>query len=248
MRSLRLGCALAFAIATAPGVVRADETQQTTTTTPTTTETKATGVYDHWSTRGGATLGEGFALRVQVGGGTANNINNGYLNAEAGMLFALGKNFDIGFNLRVPMFQLGVSPGLAMRWQLVHDNAFHLSLVGNLQVPMIFVPGFWLGLSVEPGLMVSYFFNERTELYTGVYFIYSPLFINPWVPGTGHAGFAGLFRLGLAYTLSDTNVGFFANFDVGAGYEPVRRFIQIGDRASGLAFNASVTVGSQFKF
>lgn len=201
-----------------------------------------------YSTRGGATLGDGMAMRVQFGGNTMQNVNTGHMNIEAGMLFALSKSFDIGFNLRMPLFNFGVSPGLAIRLGLVDDTKFMLSLVANVQVPMIFAPGTWVGLSVEPGLMMSYFFDSRVELFGGLLFNYSPLFVNPWVPGSGHAGFSGTFRLGLAYNLLNSNWGFFANGDIGVGYEPVRRYINVGDRASGLAFNAGLTVGSQYKF
>jgi hypothetical protein len=250
-RSLALGCALAiFAVAAAPrGAWAADATSaKEDTSVAAKEEGKAFSAVNNWGLRGGATLREGIALRAQFSAGTAQNINNGYLNAELGMLFAVGQHFDIGFNLRVPAFQLGVSPGIALRAELIDDGQFHMSLVGNLQVPMILYPGFWIGLSVEPGLMVSYFFSERTELYSGLLFVWSPLFQNPWVAGTGHMGFAGIFRVGLAYTLGASNIGFYTNIDAGMGYEPLRRFILIGDRGSGLAFNVSLTVGSQFKF
>jgi len=249
----------AFAVTIAPQLARAqDEPAVTETTTTTTTvktedtvtvkEVDSTRASDSWGMRGGASLGSGMGAYAEFKAGTASDVNNGFLNVNAGMLFALGRHFDIGFNLRVPMFNLGVSPGLAVRWELVEDKSFHLALVGNLQVPMLFVPGFWLGLSIEPGIMASYFVNDRVELYGGVLFAVTPLFINPWVPGSGHVGFAGTFRAGIAYTLSSSNVGFYANIDVGAGYQPVRRNILLGNTATGIAFNAALTAGVQFKF
>ncbi len=208
-----------------------------------------TSVTDRWGTRGGATLGEGMALRVQVGGSTAQTIASGSLNVEATLLFALGRSFDLGVNLRGALLgQFGVSPGLAVRFNLVDDKIFHLSLVGNLQVPVIISPGVSVGLGVEPGLMVSYFFNERVELFSGLLFAYTPIFLNGQLPGSGHASFIGTFRLGMAYTLSTSNMGFYVNADASAGYEPWRRFIMVGDRATGFAVNLALVVGTQFKF
>ncbi len=250
-RSLVLGCALAFAaVASAPRTSLAATTTAAKEDASATAkeETRAASVANSWSTRGGAALGSGTALRVGFGASTQNNVNASYLNVDAGLIIAVGQHFDISINLRAPMYHFGVSPGVGLRAELIDDSAFHLSLVANVQVPMIFYPGFWLGLSVEPGFMASYFFSERTELYSGLVFIWSPLFMNPWVPGTGNMGFAGLFRLGLAYTLAAANVGFYGNIDVGAGYEPVRQFILLGNRGSGLAVNLGLTVGTQFKF
>ena len=208
---------------------------------------KALDVADRWGLRGGATLGDGMAMRVQFSAGTPQNVNAGYLNLEAGMLFALSKSFDIGFNLRVPLFNFGVSPGLAVRVNLIGDTNFKLAIVGNLQIPFMFTPGFGVGLSVEPGIMASYFFSERTELYTGLMFAVQPIFSNPWVPGSGHVGFSGLYRLGFAYTLSTSNTGFFINADVGGGVDPIRQLIIVGNRATAVAFNAALTTGVQFK-
>jgi len=250
-RSLALGCVAAFAVSAVPQLARAEEPAVTETKDDGVTvkeEQKAVKVANAWSTRGGATLGSGMALHAEFTAASQQNINSGYLNLGAGLIVALGENFDLVINLRVPLVQLGLSPGAGIRLRLIDDAQFHLSLVGNVQVPMIYVPGFWIGLSVEPGLMMSYFFSDRTELYSGLLFAWTPLFANPWVPGTGNMGFAGTFRIGFAYTLAVANMGFFINADVGAGYEPVRRFILIGERASGLAFNAALTVGSQFKF
>lgn len=213
-------------------------------------EVKASaGVSDRWGTRGAATLGEGMALRVGVGGSTAQTASSGFFNVEAGLLVGLGKSFDLAINLKLPMLgQFGVMPGIGARINLIDDKIFHVALVANLSVPIIYSPGIWVGLHVEPGLMISYFFSERVEFYSGLLFAYAPLFMNPWVPGSGHASFVGTFRAGLAYTLSTSNIGFFLNFDGSVGYEPVRRFIMIGDRGSGLAINLALNAGAQFKF
>jgi len=213
-------------------------------------EVKASaGVSDRWGTRGAATLGEGMAFRVGVGGSTAQTANSGFLNVEAGLLIALGKSFDLAVNLKLPMLgQFGVAPGIGARVNLIDDKVFHFALVANVSVPIIYAPGTWVGLNIEPGVMVSYFFSERVEFYSGILFAYSPLFINPWVPGNGHASFIGTFRAGLAYTLSTSNMGFFINADGSVGYEPIRRFIMIGDRGSGLAINLALNAGAQFKF
>jgi len=195
-----------------------------------------------------AALGSGSAMRAQLSASTAQNINQGIIGLEFGMLFALGEHFDLGFNLRAPLYSFGLSPGLALRWAFIDDVRFHLAFVGNLQVPMLYVPGFSVGLSVEPGIAMSYFFNENVELYSALMFIWSPLFKSAWVPGSSNAGFAGLFRVGFAYQLTNSNLGFFTNFDLSGGYEPVRRFIVLGDRGTGLAYNATFTVGVQYRF
>jgi hypothetical protein len=201
------------------------------------------------SMRGGASLGNGMAAFAGLNATTSRNVNNGFVNVQLGMLFAASDNFDIGFNLRVPMFGFGLSPGASMRYTALRDNRFALGIVANLNVPMIFSsPGTWVGLSVEPGLMASYFVNDNVEFFSGVLFTYAPLFMNPYVPGSGHATFMGTFRAGLAYQVTNSNVGFFANIDLSAGYEPVRTLILIGSTGTGLAFNAGFTVGSQFKF
>ncbi|MCC6809270.1 MAG: hypothetical protein IT381_17715 [Deltaproteobacteria bacterium] len=207
------------------------------------------GVTDRWGTLGGTTLGEGMALRAQIGGGSMLNHNNGYLNLDAGLLIALGQSFDLVVDLKLPLLgNFGVIPAIGIRFNLVDDKVFHLALVANVGVPIIFSPGVSVGLNVEPGLVVSYFFSERVELFSGLLFRYSPLFMSPFLTGSGHAAFHGIFRLGLAYTLSSSNMGFFINGDAQAGYEPQRRFINIGDRASGLSLNFAVNAGTQFKF
>jgi hypothetical protein len=200
------------------------------------------------SMKGAAPLGSGMAMRAQIGAATAQNINTGIINLEYGMLFALGSHFDLGFNLRAPLYSLGFSPGLALRWAFIDDVRFHLAFTANVQAAMLYVPGFSVGLSVEPGLAMSYFFNENVELYSALMFIWSPLFRSAWLPGSSNAGFAGLFRVGFAYQLTGSNLGFFTNFDLSGGYEPVRRFIVLGDRGTGLAYNAAFTVGVQYRF
>jgi len=200
------------------------------------------------SMKGAAALGSGMAMRAGLNVTTAQDINNGVIGIDAGMLFSLAKELDIGFNLRIPMFNVGLSPGAAVRWAFIDDTRFHLALVGNLQVPMTF-NGFALGLSVEPGVAMSYFVNENVELFTNLLFAYTPLFTNQWgLPGSGHAGFLGTLRNGLAYQVTNSNIGFFAGLDLSAGYEPVRRFIFIGDRGTGLAFNVGFSIGTQYRF
>src|SRR5262249_45302524 len=144
-------------------------------------------------------LGSGMAMRAGLNVSTAQDINTGVVGLEAGLLVALGKEVDFGINLRVPMFNIGLSPGVLLRWAFVDDARFHLALVGGVNVPMMF-NGFALGLSVEPGILMSYFVNENVELFTGLLFTYAPLFVNQWgLPGSGHAGFIGTLRNGLAY-------------------------------------------------
>jgi len=213
-------------------------------------EVKASaGVANRWGTRGGATLGEGMAFRVGVTGSTALTAYSGTLNLDAGLLIGLGESFDLSINLKLPMLgQFGLQPGIGIRVNLVNDTVFHFSLLANVGVNVILVPGTWVGLNVEVGPMISAFLSERLELYIGALLTYAPLFLNPWVPGTGNASFFGTARVGMAYTLSTTNMGFFINMDASFGVEPVRRFIVLGDRGTGLAINLGVTGGAQFKF
>jgi len=212
------------------------------------TDTEAKVSSGHLSTKGAAALGSGMAMRAGLNVSTAQDINTGVIGLEAGLLISLGKELDLGINLRVPMFNIGLSPGALVRWSFIDDTRFHLAAVAGINVPMMF-NGFALGLSVEPGVLMSYFINDNVELFSGLLFAYAPLFTNQWgLPGSGHAGFIGTLRNGLAYQITNSSVGFFAGFDLSAGYEPVRRFILIGSQGTGLAFNAGFSVGSQFRF
>ena len=70
-----MGCALAFAIAAAPRAWAQDAPSATEdTSVAAKEETKEFKVANHWTTRGGATLRDGMALRAQFSAGTANNI------------------------------------------------------------------------------------------------------------------------------------------------------------------------------
>ena len=241
-----LSCAaLAFASVVATPLAHADESKAEVKASE---EVKASaGVANRWGTRGAATLGEGMALRVGVTAGTALAAHSGTLNVDAGLLIGLGESFDLVINLKLPVLgQFGVQPGIGIRLNLINDTVFHLALLANVGVNIIYAPGLWVGLNIEAGPMISGFLSERLELYLGALATYAPLFVNPWVQGSGHASFFGTARLGIAYTLSSSNIGFYLNMDASFGVEPVRRFIVLGDRGSGLAINLGATAGAQF--
>jgi hypothetical protein len=121
---------------------------------------------------------------------------------------------DLGVGARLPFWGFGIAPGAQFRWRLFTSGQFQLALDASLYVPVSFA-GYGqvvFGLSAEPGVMMSYFFKDNMELYFGLI-----VPISPWLAPVVlfQIGFDA--RVGFAYTLKKSNIGFFAGFDLQPG-------------------------------
>lgn len=207
--------------------------------------------YYSWGTRGGATLGQGGGANaiLTFGAGSALGYGipdgHGWVGLEGHWFFNLGEDFDFGLGLRLPIWPIGIAPGAKARIRVMNSGKFQLAIDASAYLPMYFVgyfaPGsagssFLLGLSIEPGVTMSYFIKDNMELYFGVIVPVNFTF----VPGFGF-GMLFNFRGGFAYTLKRSNVGLFADINLAPG-------LATGIAAVNGLFVFTLNAGVQFRF
>lgn len=177
--------------------------------------------YTSWGTRGGATLGGQNGANVMLHGGGAGGGISGYgLGGIEGHYFlSLGQKTDLGIGGRLPFWPFGVAPGVKLRHGFISGQKFQLALDISAYVPIYFTgyfvgpaaSGIVLGLSIEPGVMMSYFFKDNMELYFGAFVPVGMRFIG----GGFGLGLSPFGRVGFTYTFKKQNLGVYGGFDVG---------------------------------
>jgi|GEM_PF-5457685 len=230
---------------------------------------------DMWGMRGGATLGSGQGLRASLHSGIEDSsLGYGYVGAEVVYMKALGRNMDIGVGARVPLYPFGITPGVEFRYRALVSEKFHLSMNANLYLPLTFAPVVLFGLSIEPGIMMSYFAMKELEIFWGLQTPIHPILASSYYSsywrgasydywlnayGRGYAWYSPIYlgasaplfamsfdlRAGAAYTFKGKNIGVWANVDVIPGF-----FIKTIDTLSvtGALFSFMVQGGVQWKF
>lgn len=201
--------------------------------------------YLSWGTRGGATLGQGDGARAGFtagGGGLWGGL--GVFALEGQYIIGVNENFDIGLGGRVPLWPFGLSPGAEFRPRLLNKGRFQLAMDIGVFLPMYFAgyyygPGpavatFSMGVSAEPGVMMSYFIRDCMEVYFGV-IVPVGLELVPSPPVRGNFGI--VHRGGFAFNFKKQKVGVYANFDFGP-----RFFFPY------VWFWGAFTAGAQFRF
>jgi hypothetical protein len=215
--------------------------------------------YNSWGTRGGATLGGGSGARAQLnfggygygGGFGALGIfgvgGYGYAGLEGAYIISLSPDMDVAVGGRLPFWPFGLAPGAQLRYRVMNQGNFQLAIDAGLYVPMYFagvgvVGTFAIGVSLEPGVMASYFLKDNMEVYFG---LIVPIGLQTFT-AFGASNFSLFFNMrgGFAYTLKKSNIGFYGNIDLVPGF-----FAGLnagGGINGGFGFNFSG--GAQFKF
>lgn len=183
--------------------------------------------YVAYGARGGATFGGRSGLRALFFGGT-HFFNDGYgfLGIEAAYIHGFSRDFEMGFGVRFSTWPQGIArgvnagygfaPGIDVKWRLVDSGSFHLAIAASALAaitPVGMFGGMTIGMTVEPAVLVSYFIRDNMELFGGFYIPVTPLFLP--VPLVQIA-FSP--RVGFAYTLKSSGIGFFAAFDISPGF------------------------------
>ena len=207
--------------------------------------------YSSWGTRGGATLGEGNGARANIFfGNHAFNDGYGFAGVEGQYIWGLSQDMDLGVGGRLPFWPIGIAPGVEWRWRLFTSGPFQLALDASAWIPVSWYGYGSFGVSLEPGVAMSYFFRDNMELFFGGFLPVTPLFA-PVVQF--QMGFDA--RVGFAYTLKRQNIGFFANFDFAPGYYWYGTGginiggITVGNiSTAGFGFGFNFLAGAQFRF
>lgn len=206
--------------------------------------------YLSWGTRGGATLGTGNGARADIFFGNHFwNDGFGYAGVEGQYIFGLSPDIDLGVGARLPFWPFGIAPGAQLRWRLFTAGQFQLALDASLHVPISFggFGGIAFGISVEPGVMMSYFLKDNMELYFGLIVPVSPILAPNVIFQIGFDA-----RVGFAYTLKKSNIGFFAGIDLAPGLYGsygfgAFGFGNAGFNGSGFGFGFDFIAGAQFR-
>lgn len=190
-------------------------------------ETSSDPNYVAYGARGGATFGGRSGLRALFFGGT-HFFNDGYgfLGIEAAYVHGFSRDFELGFGVRFSTWPQGIArgvnagygfaPGVDAKWRLVDTGSFHLAIATTALAaitPVGMFGGMTIGMTVEPAVVVSYFIRDNMELFGGFYIPITPLFLP--VPLVQIA-FSP--RVGFAYTLKSSGIGFFAALDIAPGF------------------------------
>jgi hypothetical protein len=117
---------------------------------------------------GGRTLSESFGIKAQLNGGMS--LLRGVVGAEADVLMALAPQLDIGITVRGAFYPwLALTPGVKVRASLLERGNFDLGI--DVSAAAIIIENrrgaASPGVTVEPGLLFSYRFHQRTRFYGG---------------------------------------------------------------------------------
>lgn len=180
-----------------------------------------------YGARGGATFGGRSGGRALFFGGT-HFFNDGYgfLGLEVAYTHAFNPNVEMSFGLRFYGWPTriaagvnagyGFAPLVEAKYRFFESGSFHLAgTIGGLfaMTPVGMFGGMTIGITIDPGIAASYFFADNMELYLTFNMPVTPLFLP--VPLV-QIGFQP--RLGFAYTLKPSGVGFFAAVDISPGF------------------------------
>jgi hypothetical protein len=160
-------------------------------------------------TKGGATLGDGKAIYAGLAGGLPTYNGGGYGGVEAAIVFGAGV-IDVGVAVRFSAYPVGFAAGAQARYHVFGDGALHLALELGVFVPAYFSYSFvgplprgfgatTVGLSLEPGVLLSYFVNDSLEVIAGLVVPVAPLFLPI---ASAYAAFN--LRAGIVYGLSSS--------------------------------------------